>query len=164
MHDEMKRDLLSFIPSLRAFAFCLTQDHSRADELVFSSLAEIWSSHAGKNGLALKVAAFNTVRRQFSSLVIVDLVPMLAFGRLPAEDDVFRSLFTRLPRTEREAISLIEVWGFDPSQAAEICDCDFETIDRRVGMARCHLTARSPHPISVGAFMADTAAVHASAA
>jgi DNA-directed RNA polymerase specialized sigma24 family protein len=69
-----------------------------------------------------------------------------------------------MPLSEREAISLIEVWGFDPSQAAEICDCDFETIDRRVGMARCHLTARSPHPISVGAIMADTAAVHASAA
>jgi RNA polymerase sigma-70 factor (ECF subfamily) len=164
MRDGMISDLLSFIPSLRAFAFCITQDHSRADDLVLSSLIEIWSSHAGKNGLALKVAAFNTVRRQFLRQVIADPISVPAFRRFPANGDAFSTRFTRLPRTEREAISLIEVWRFDPSQAAEICDCDRETINRRVDMARSHLTARSSHPTSTNAFKADTAAVQASAA
>jgi RNA polymerase sigma-70 factor (ECF subfamily) len=142
MRGEMKNDLLSFIPSLRAFAFCLAQDRSRSDELVHSCLIEIWSRHAGKKGLVLKIAAFNTLRRQFLRQGIDDSVPIMAFGRqrLPADDDAFNACFTSLPRTEREAISLIEVWGFDPCQAAQICDCDCSTINRRLAMAHCHLT------------------------
>jgi RNA polymerase sigma-70 factor (ECF subfamily) len=164
MRNGMKSDLLSFIPSLRAFAFCITQDHFRADELLLSSLIETWSSHVGKNGLALRIAAFNTVRRQFLRQVIADPISVPAFRQFPANGDAFRARFTRLPRTEREAISLIEVWGFDPSQAAEICDCDRETINRRINMARIHLTARSPHLISNSTFKDDTAAAQASAA
>lgn len=141
MRNGMKSDLLSFIPSLRAFAFCITQDHFRADELVLSSLIETWSSHVGKNGLALRIAAFNTVRRQFLRQVIADPISVQAFRQLPANGDVFRTRFTRLPRTEREALSLVDAWRFDPSEAAEICNCDRETVDRRLGMARSHLTS-----------------------
>lgn len=64
MRKEMKRDLLSFIPALSAFAFCLAQDQSCADELVHSSLIEIWSTHADKKDVALEVGAFNVLRRQ----------------------------------------------------------------------------------------------------
>lgn len=166
MRSEMKNDLLSLIPSLRAFAVCLTQDLSRADELVLSSLVEIWSSHAGKERAALKLAAFKTVRRQFLLQGTPDalLLPAFAQPRLAADEDAFAIRLARLPRTEREAVSLIEVWGFDHSQAAEICGCDRKTIDNRIGMARRHLSARSSLPISFGAFRGDTAAVHASAA
>ncbi len=165
MRDEMKSDLLSFIPSLRAFAFCLTQDRTRADDILHSSLIEICARHAGKKGLVLKVAAFKTVRRRFLRQAVADPMSMQSFAwqRITGDHDAFRIRFTRLPRTEREAISLIEVWGFRPPQAAEICECDRETINRRVHMARCHLTARSSRSIPIGAFRADTAAVHATA-
>jgi RNA polymerase sigma-70 factor (ECF subfamily) len=142
MRKEMKRDLLSFIPALRAFAFCLAQDQSCADELVHSSLIEIWSTHADKKGVALKVGAFNTLRRQFLRQLTVDPMRRQAFAsqRIRVGDYAFKACFEQLPRTEREALSLIEVWRFNPSQAAEICDCDRETIVRRLGMARGHLT------------------------
>ena len=161
MCSEMKNGLLSLIPSLRAFAFCLTQDRSKADELVHSSLIQIWSSHAGTKSLDPKIVAFHATRRRFLRQGTADSLP--AFN-LSEEDDTFTARFAGLPRTEREAISLIEVWGFDPSQAAEICDCDRETINRRINMARRHLTVRSPHLISNSTFKDDTSVAQASAA
>ena len=145
MRNEMKRDLLSFIPALRAFAFCLAQDQSRADELVHSSVIEIWSAHADKEGVALKVGAFNALRRQFLRQVTVDPMQRQAFlwQRISGGDYAFKARFEQLPRTEREVLSLIEVWRFSPSQAAEICDCDRQTIVRRLGMARDHLTGET---------------------
>ncbi len=142
MRKELKTDLLSLVPSLRAFAFCLTQDAANADELVHSSLTEIWSVHADKKGVALKIGAFNALRRHFLRQVIVDPVSAQAFAWqwISGDDNTFKACFERLPRTEREALSLVDAWRFDPSEAAEICDCDRETIDQRLVMARSHLT------------------------
>lgn len=142
MRKEIKTDLLSLVPSLRAFAFCLTQDTANADELVHSSLTEIWSIHANKKGVALKIGAFNALRRHFLRQVIVDPVSVQAFAWqwTSGDDDAFKACFERLPRTEREALSLVDAWRIDPSEAADICDCDRETIDRRLRMARSHLT------------------------
>lgn len=53
----------------------------------------------------------------------------------------------RLPRTTREALSLIEVWRFTPTQAAKIYGCDQETIGRRVAMAYRNLTSETPRPL-----------------
>lgn len=137
MCSEMKNGLLFLIPSLRAFAFCFTQDRSKADELVHSSLIQIWSNHAGTKSLDLKIVAFHATRRRFLRQGTPD--PFPAFDLL-AEDDTFTARFAGLPRTEREALSLVEAWGFSPSQASGICDCDREMIDRRFDMAHCHLT------------------------
>lgn len=146
MHKERKPDLLSLVPSLRAFAFCLTQDAANADELVYSSLTEIWTDHADKKAVGLKIGAFNSLRRQFLRRVIVQPVSVRSFAWrcISGDDDAFRTCFERLPRTEREALLLVEAWRFEPSQAAEICDCDRETIDLRLNMARGHLTDGRP--------------------
>lgn len=74
MCSEIKSTLLSFIPSLRAFAFCLTQDRSQADEFLHASLIKMWSELGNLQGAGLKGVAFNTVRRQFLSQVIVDSI------------------------------------------------------------------------------------------
>lgn len=161
MRKEMKNDLLSLVPSLRAFAFCLTQDTVNADELVHSSLTEIWSVHADKKGVALKIGAFNALRRQFLRQVIVDPVSVQAFAWqwISVDDNAFKACFERLPRTEREALSLVDAWRFDQSEAAEICDCDRETIDRRLGMARSHLTSDRCKRVPIEAFGTDAAPI-----
>lgn len=154
MWTIVKRDLLSLVPSLRAFAFCLTQDRSRADDLLHSALIGIWSAHKSKRGLALKIAAFNVVYRQFLQGRIADPAPAAPFGKLwpVIAEDPFASRFRRLPLSERAAVSLVDAWGFDLDDAAEICGCDRETIRNRTVTARYRLT-RGPsgpcqaHPV-----------------
>ena len=137
---------------MRAFAFCLTQNRFEADDLVHCSLIEIWSKHAGKTGKGLKVSAFTIVRDQFLRGGRIGLLSDLCFGQKPlqmsAADD-FATCFNHLPRTEREALSLIGFWGFDLEHAAEICRCDSETMERRVAMACLNLDERSSQPCRV---------------
>ncbi len=149
MYAELKTDLLSLVPGLRAFAFCLVQDFRQADELVCSSLVAIWSGNREKKCVDLKVTAFGTLYRQFLRQGSVEFIPATAFNKrpLPPADDAFASQFMRLPWTERVAVSLTEAWGFTLDEAACICDCERETITCRAAAACRHLRGRSsPSP------------------
>lgn len=141
MPSNLKEDLLALMPSLRAFAFCLSQNRSDADDLVHSALIDIWASQVANMDQNLKAAAFAVVHDRFMQ---VDIDSQQAMARLRHEwfvtsDDTFAACFRLLPRTMREAISLVEVWGFASEQAAEICGCDVETIEHRIATARGHL-------------------------
>jgi RNA polymerase sigma-70 factor (ECF subfamily) len=144
----LKSALLSLLPSLRAYALCLTPDRWEADELVHSSLIEIWTRHQGERGLALKVAAFSVLRGQFLRQGMVDLILPSPGKRQPSrEDHDFQIRFMRLPRTAREALSLIEVWRCARAQAAELRGCVQETICRRVAIA--YLDRPRPFPFEL---------------
>ena len=151
MPSDLKKDLLALVPSLRAFAFCLTQDRSDADDLIHSALIEIWSRQATNGDRNLKAAAFAVVHGRFMQTDIASQLSMACLRHewFATSDDTFAACFRLLPRTVREAMSLVEVWGFDPEQAAEICGCDVETIERRVATACDHLakTMFEPHSI-----------------
>ena len=151
MLSDLKRDLLTLIPSLRAFAFCLTQNLSAADDLVHSALIEIWSRQVTNRDRNLKTAAFAVVHGRFRQAHIASLPSMLRLRRecLATSDDSFAVCFRLLPRTVRAAISLVEVWGFDTGQAAEICGCDVETIERRVATGCDHLAKIMSEPHSI---------------
>lgn len=142
MLSDLKRDLLALVPSLRGFAFCLTQNLSAADDLVHSALVEIWSRQATNRDRNLKAAAFAVVHGRFRQANIASRPSMLRLRRecLATSDDSFADWFRLLPRTVRAAISLVEVWGFDTGQAAGICRCDVETIERRIATGCDHLT------------------------
>ncbi|MGB3390407.1 MAG: hypothetical protein WBA88_20770 [Pseudaminobacter sp.] len=149
MLSDLKTDLLALIPSLRAFAFCLTQNLSDADDLVHSALIEIWSSQTADRDQNLKTAAFAIVHGRFLQADSASQ-PWMQSPRsewFATSDGAFAACFRLLPRTVRTAISLIEVWGFDSVQAAEICRCDVETIERRVATAcdRLAKTISEPH-------------------
>jgi DNA-directed RNA polymerase specialized sigma24 family protein len=132
---------------MRAFAFCLTQNRSEADDLVHSSLIEIWFKHAGKTGADLKVSAFTIVHDQFCRGGRTGLLSDLCFGqKAMSAVDSFTTRFSHLPRTEREALSLIGFWGFDLEHASEICRCDPKTMERRVAMACLNLGGRPVQP------------------
>lgn len=155
MRADLKADILSLLPALRAFAFCLTLDRSQADELVHASLVDIWSRHAGKKGLPFEAAAFQVVRGRFLRHgVVADLLAASCFGRmrLAVAGNAFACRFSRLPRPEREAVSLVGLWGFDVEQAAAICGCNRATMKRRLASAcRCLApTLCPPTPGSIG--------------
>jgi RNA polymerase sigma-70 factor (ECF subfamily) len=130
MASNLKKELLALIPSLRAFAFCLTQDLFKADDLVHSALIEIWCKQAANRDRNLKTAAFSVVHNRYMQTSFAGELSMGALSQkwFAASDDTFAVAFSHLPRTAREAISLVEVWGFNSEQAAEICGCGAETI------------------------------------
>lgn len=160
MPSELKKDLLTLIPSLRAFALCLTLNSSDADDLVDSTLIEIWSRRAEIRKRDLKVAAFAIVHSRYMQTDVVKLASMasLRCKWFATSPNSFAVSFRLLPRAIREAISLVDVFGFDSEQAAEICGCDVETIECLVQTAcnRLAETVSGHHSIH----LTDVAAVN----
>jgi RNA polymerase sigma-70 factor (ECF subfamily) len=145
MPSEFRNDLLALVPLLRAFAFCLTQDQSEADDLVYRSLCEIWSRHRFRKGVELRVAAFTVVDRQYPGRHPANPVSAhtARASRAEGRERLF-AIFESLDRDEREALSLVVVWGFTDDQAACICDIDTCTLGLRITNAYLHLAHGLP--------------------
>jgi len=148
-----KSDLLSAIPSLRAFAVSLSQNADRADDLVQETLVKAWDKHQSfQPGTNLKAWLFTILRNEFYSQMrkrgreVQDsdgiMTARMAVhpsqqGQLDLKD--FRAALEKLPEDQREAIILIGASGFSYEEAAEICDCAIGTIKSRVSRARTRL-------------------------
>ncbi len=138
--STFKETLLDLVPSLRAFAFCLTQNRAEADDLVYRSLCEIWSRHRFGKYMELKEVAFTVIDRRCR------FAPPARSGDHPAEQarteepNAFEAAFEALGRTEREALSLVTVWGFTDDEAARICGIGTQALKRRIVDGSFHLT------------------------
>ena len=148
-----KADLISAIPSLRAFAVSLAQNSDRADDLVQETLVKAWDKHESfQMGTNLKAWLFTILRNEFYSQMrkrgreVQDsdgvMTSRLAVhpsqqGKLDLQD--FRAALEQLPEDQREAIVLIGASGFSYEEAAVICNCAVGTIKSRVSRARTRL-------------------------
>ena len=148
-----KSDLLSAIPSLRAFVVSLSQNADKAADLVQETLVKAWDKHESfQPGTNLKAWLFTILRNEFYSQMrkrgreVQDsdgiMTARLAVhpsqhGQLDLKD--FRAALEKLPEDQREAIILIGASGFSYEEAAEICDCAIGTIKSRVSRARTRL-------------------------
>ena len=154
---EFKRDLLSTIPSLRAFAVSLSQNADKADDLVQETLVKAWDKHESfQMGTNLKAWLFTILRNEFYSQMrkrgreVQDsegvMTERLAVhpsqeGKLDLAD--FREALEKLPEDQREAIILIGASGFSYEEAAMICNCAVGTIKSRVARGRAALESLS---------------------
>lgn len=150
---RFKADLISAIPSLRAFAVSLSQNADKADDLVQETLVKAWDKHESfQMGTNLKAWLFTILRNEFYSQMrkrgreVQDsdgaMTARLAVhpsqqGKLDLQD--FRGALEQLPEDQREAIILIGASGFSYEEAAEICGCAVGTIKSRVSRARTRL-------------------------
>jgi RNA polymerase sigma-70 factor (ECF subfamily) len=150
---DFKADLLSAIPSLRAFAVSLAQNADRADDLVQETLVKAWDKQESfQPGTNLKAWLFTILRNEFYSQMrkrgreVQDsdglMTARLAVhpsqhGKLDLND--FRAALEQLPEDQREAIILVGASGFSYEEAAEICNCAVGTIKSRVSRARTRL-------------------------
>jgi RNA polymerase sigma-70 factor (ECF subfamily) len=148
-----KSDLLSAIPSLRAFGMSLSQNADKADDLVQETLVKAWDKQSSfQPGTNLKAWLFTILRNEFYSQMrkrgreVQDsdgiMTGKLAVhpsqhGMLDLKD--FRAALETLPEDQREAIILIGASGFSYEEAAEICGCAVGTIKSRVNRARTRL-------------------------
>jgi RNA polymerase sigma-70 factor (ECF subfamily) len=152
--DPALRDqVLSTVPSLRAFAVSLCGNIDRADDLVqetlLRALTHIDSFEPGTNMAAW---LFTILRNLFRSEYrkrrreVEDADGRYAdtlksqpeqIGRVEFEE--FQSALAKLPSDQREALILVGASGFSYEDAANICGCAVGTIKSRVNRARTRL-------------------------
>ncbi len=153
--DGFKRELVTLIPHLRAFARTLTGDATAADDLAQDAMMKAWDARASyQMGTNMKAWTFMILRNQFYSekrrswrqsqldqeaaertLVAVD------DPEAPVALDELRQALNTLPEEQREALILVGAGGFAYEEAAEICQCAVGTVKSRVSRARKALQA-----------------------
>lgn len=150
---DFKRELLSLLPNLRAFAISLCGNSDRADDLVQDTILKAWGAHESfEAGTNLKAWLFTILRNEFYSQMrkkgreIQDsegyytenmAVHPSQYGTLDLQD--FSKALNELPEDQREALLLVGASGFAYEEAAEICGCRVGTIKSRVSRARTQL-------------------------
>ena len=150
MEGRFKKELVTLIPHLRAFARTLTGDQASADDLAQDALMKAWDARASyQMGTNMKAWTFMILRNQFYSekrrswrqtqldqdaaertLVAVD------DPQSPVALDELRMGLKMLPAEQREALILVGAGGFAYEEAAEICGCAVGTVKSRVSRAR----------------------------
>ena len=150
---DFKREMLSALPSLRAFAMSLSGRHDKADDLVQDTVMKAWAKHDSfQPGTNMKSWLFTILRNEFYSQMrkrgreVQDTEGYFTesvathpaqYGSLDLKD--FRHALDLLPADQREAIILVGASGFAYEEAAEICGCAVGTIKSRVSRARTRL-------------------------
>lgn len=150
---QFKRELLSSLPSLRAFAVSLIGQHDKADDLVQDTIMKAWAKQESfEMGTNMKAWLFTILRNEFYTQMrkrgreVQDTDGVFSeqlavhpsqYGTLDLQD--FRAALEQLPDDQREAIILIGASGFAYEEAAEICGCAVGTIKSRVSRARTRL-------------------------
>ncbi len=153
--DAFKKELVSLIPHIRAFARTLTGDATAADDLAQEAMMKAWDARASyQMGTNMKAWTFMILRNQFYSekrrswrstqldqeaaertLIAVD------DPEAPVALDELRQALKTLPEEQREALILVGAGGFAYEEAAEICQCAVGTVKSRVSRARKALQA-----------------------
>jgi len=154
---------LATIPQLRAFAFSLSRNIDRADDLVQETLLralinwrrfESWRRfEPGSNLQAwlitiLRNAFYSEERSRQRELedgdrIYAETLVVPAEQASRPEYEEFSDALGRLPDEMREAVLLIGAYGFSYREAASLCDCAVGTIKSRVNRARTCLKANA---------------------
>ena len=149
----LKAELISAIPSLRAFAVSICGNSDRADDLVQETLVKAWGSLATfSEGTNLTAWLFTILRNIYYSeyrkrrreapdpdgVIAARLVaPESQHAHMDFLD--FRDAMQKLPLDQREALILVAASGMSYEEAAEICGCAVGTIKSRVARGRVAL-------------------------
>lgn len=148
-----REELLSAVPSLRAFAISLCGDVDRADDLVQETLLKAWSNLSSySQGTNMRAWLFTILRNNFYSQFrkrrreVQDVDGVLARrlavrpeqpGHMQVRD--FKWAFTQLPPDQREALVLVQASTLSYKEVAEVCGCAVGTVKSRVSRARSTL-------------------------
>ena len=152
---SLKDEMLSTIPSLRAFAFSLCGNGDRADDLVQETLMKAWiNQNSFTQGTSMSAWLFTILRNVFYSEYrkrrreVEDAEGTMAArlvsvpeqnGHMDLQD--LRSALAKLPPEQREALILVGGSGFAYEEAAQICGCALGTLKSRVNRARTAIAA-----------------------
>lgn len=152
--DDFRKGLLDAVPRLRAFALSMTNDRSKADDLVQETLTKAWANHTqfqpGTNQMAwlytiLRNELYSTLRRRKREVEDAEgtyaaklAVQPSQHGALDISD--LKNALSQLAADQREALLLVGASGLSYEEAAEICKVRVGTIKSRVNRARVRLS------------------------
>jgi RNA polymerase sigma-70 factor (ECF subfamily) len=177
--EAFRKELVTLIPHLRAFARTLCGDATAADDLAQDAMLKAWDARASyQMGTNMKAWTFMILRNQFysekrRSWRQTQLDQEAAERTLMAVDDPaapialdeLRQALRTLPDEQREALVLVGAGGFAYEEAADICGCAVGTVKSRVSRARRALHASleagaydrdgSPAGEAMGSILAD---------
>lgn len=165
-----ERELVSYIPHMRAFARSLCGDVGMADDLAQDSLAKALKCRDTYTmGTNMKAWLFMIVRNTFysdkrRSWRSSSLDPELAERTLVSNDhpdsiielDDLRQALQMLPPAQREALMLVGAGGMSYEEVAQITGTAIGTVKSRVSRARVQLA----QILEDGAFVRDGAPPH----
>jgi RNA polymerase sigma-70 factor (ECF subfamily) len=158
MTNELRRELVELLPRLRRFAYALTGDPHRADDLVQEACVRAFANlHQFQPGTRLNSWMFKIVRnlwlnekRAFKVREIVtDLEsapePVGEDGRTVVESRLTLSrvldAMSKLPHEQRLLIALVCIEGLSYQEAADILEIPVGTVTSRLGRGRRALYA-----------------------
>jgi RNA polymerase sigma-70 factor (ECF subfamily) len=153
LDPSLRDEMLTAVPSLRAFAISLTGSTDRADDLVQDTLVRaVANIHRFEVGTNLNAWLFTILRNLFHSEYrkkrreVEDADGSYA-ARLSAppeqgarlDFDDFRKALAHIPVDQREALLLVGAEGLSYEEAAQVSGVAVGTIKSRVNRARSRL-------------------------
>ena len=158
VEEEFDRDLVRFLPNLKAFACALSRDVSRADDLVQETILKALANRDKfAHGSNLLAWLFTILRNTFLSearrgKTFGAILPQLQVHGSPsvignqydhmALEEIAGSL-RDLPAHQRRAVTMIGALGYSYAEVAEIEDCAVGTVKSRVNRARKSLAEKA---------------------
>lgn len=151
--EAFRRELLSTLPHLRAFARGLSGRPDYADDLAQEAAIKAWTARERYTpGTNMRAWTFAILRNHYLSELRrnrrqMDLDEGVAEKLLVMDADQegglhlsdMETALLQLPPERREAVMLVGAGGFTYEEAAEIADCAVGTMKSRVARARAEL-------------------------
>lgn len=154
VNNFIRKELLSAVPSLRAFAVSLCGNIDRADDLVQETLSRALANiDFIQHGTNMPIWLFTILRNHFRSeghksrrershgaghyAERLKLQPD-QIGKVEFRE--FCGLLAQLSTDQREALVLVDAANFSYEEAAHICGCAVGTIKSRAWRARTRLS------------------------
>jgi RNA polymerase sigma-70 factor (ECF subfamily) len=145
--------MLELLPNLRAFAFSLTSDPTRVDDLVQETVLRAWANidrfERGSNLGAwlftiLRHAFYTEHRKRRREVEDPEGAHVARLKVLPEQEAALtmaelRSALVHLPRSHQEALLLVAVEGMTYEEVASLQGVAVGTIKSRVNRARTQL-------------------------
>lgn len=156
MTDDIRRQMVELLPRLRRFAYVLTGDADKGDDLVQETCAralsrlEQWQPGTRLDSWMFRIAQTQWFDRLRAQKVRGEMLDLESAGEIVGEDgrDVTENRLTmtkvlegigRLPSDQQVLIALIIVDGRSYKEAAEILDIPIGTVMSRLARARLSL-------------------------
>ncbi|MCJ2183990.1 sigma-70 family RNA polymerase sigma factor [Novosphingobium sp. 1949] len=152
--EGFRRELMSVLPHLRAFARGLCGRHDFADDLVQETAVKAWTARERyQPGTNMRAWTFAILRNHYLSELrkskrqtdIEDgdmerMLVMDADQEAPLHLGDMETALAQLAPERREAVLLVGASGFSYEEAADIAGCPIGTMKSRVARARADLT------------------------
>ena len=142
---DIRRDLVALLPRLRRFALTLTGDATLADGLVQDVCARvILKSHYWKGEGRLESWVFNQIRTGVSEDSRKRNRHEPTAEAIDGNPAIASKAFLGLPHGLASTLLLVDVEGFDYSEAASILGITPELLSSRLCAARLALASQPP--------------------